>query len=111
VTEFGLDDDVARGGGADQPVVDVPIEAFHVDPVGRGGVRLRVEVDEQDLPFGRGERRREVDGGGRLSDSALLIRDCEDPARHHSSHRRTDGSLEQALPESRRREDSLPETS
>jgi hypothetical protein len=45
----------------------------------RRRVRLRVEVDEQ-APFARlGEARGEVDGGRRLADAALLIRNRDDP--------------------------------
>ena len=38
-------------------------------------VALRVEVDEQRAPLGRGHARREVDGRGRLADAALLVDD------------------------------------
>ena len=47
-----------------------------------GGVRLGVEIDEQAALAGLGEAGCEVDGGRRLPDSALLVRDCVDTCRH-----------------------------
>ena len=41
------------------------------------GVALRVEVDHEDLQPLQRERGRDVDGGGRLADAALLVRDGE----------------------------------
>ena len=41
-------------------------------------VALRIEVDEQHAPLRRGEARREIDGGRRLADAALLVGDRED---------------------------------
>ena len=50
-----------------------------------GGVRLRVEIDQQ-RPLARlGEAGREVDGGRRLADAALLVRDRVDGAGHAAS--------------------------
>jgi hypothetical protein len=37
------------------------------------GVSLRVEIDEDRFPTGCGEGGREVDGGGRFADAALLV--------------------------------------
>src|SRR5690606_20247966 len=85
-------------GGRDQPetgqagVEDGPVERSPVqhDVVGSGpaggvrdaepgrGVALRIEVDDQDLAIGRGERGRQVDRGGGLADTALLVRDGDD---------------------------------
>ena len=47
-----------------------PIRAF--DAKARGGIALRVEIDEQDTAF-LGQGRGEVDGGGGLADAALLV--------------------------------------
>ena len=44
-----------------------------------GGVGLRVEVHEKHAAFGTGQRRRQVDGGGRLSAASLVIENGEDP--------------------------------
>ena len=49
------------------------------------GVRLRVEIDEQ-RPLARlGEAGGEIDGGRRLADAALLVRDRVDGAGHGAS--------------------------
>ena len=48
----------------------------------RGRVRLGVEVDEQAALAGLREAGGEVDGGRRLADAALLVRDCVDPGGH-----------------------------
>ena len=45
---------------------------------GAGGVGLGVQVDEQGGEAEPGEPGRQVDGGGRLADAALLVRDGED---------------------------------
>ena len=47
-----------------------------------GRVRLRVEVDEQAALAGLREAGGEVDGGRRLADAALLVRDCVDAGGH-----------------------------
>ena len=41
------------------------------------GVALRVEVDHEDLQSLQREGGRDVDGGGRLADAALLVGDGE----------------------------------
>jgi hypothetical protein len=40
---------------------------------------LRIEVDQQDTALGSRQRRREIDGGGRLADPTFLICDSDDP--------------------------------
>ena len=45
-----------------------------------GGVALGVDVDEQDPLLGDRQRGGEVDGGGRLTDAAFLVRDRDDPS-------------------------------
>lgn len=66
-----LDERVVRRGHA--PAV--------LDAQGGAGVALRVEVDDEDPLAELGQRRRDVDGGGRLPDPALLVGDHEDPRR------------------------------
>jgi hypothetical protein len=41
---------------------------------------LRIAIHEQRRLFRGGETRRQVHGGRRLSDAALLIRDRDDPS-------------------------------
>src|SRR5262249_39703519 len=43
------------------------------------GIALRIEIDQQDMLAGGGERRREIDRGRCLADPALLIGDGDDP--------------------------------
>src|ERR1700691_2893879 len=50
-----------------------------VDSAPHGGIALRVEIDQQHAPFGGRQRGGEIDGGGGLSDPALLICNCDDP--------------------------------
>ena len=58
-----------------------------------GRVRLRVEVDEQAALAGLRETRGEVDGGRRLADAALLVRDCVDASGHRSQASRGGGRV------------------
>ena len=48
----------------------------------RGGVRLRVEIDDERPLAGLGQAGGEIDGGRGLADPALLVRDCVDPSGH-----------------------------
>ena len=48
----------------------------------RRGVRLWVEVDKQAAFARLGETRGQVDGGRRLPDASLLVRDCIDTRGH-----------------------------
>ena len=66
----------------DQYLVDALLIRPVIDTERRRRVSLRVEVDDQNPRSGTGECRREVDGGRRLSDAALLVRD-----RQHASRR------------------------
>jgi hypothetical protein len=52
-----------------------------VDSQARGGVRLRIDIDEQHAPSQLGERGADADGGGGLADPALLISNGEDACR------------------------------
>src|SRR5450631_4096198 len=50
-----------------------------VDSAPHGGVALGIQVDQQHTPLGGRQRSSEIDRGGGLSDSALLICNCDDP--------------------------------
>ena len=63
-----------------QDVVDRVVEATRLDAEAGGGVALRVEVDDQDLPTELGEGGTQIDGRRRLADPTLLVGDREDPA-------------------------------
>ena len=47
-------------------------------PQSTGGVSLRVAVHQEDARTQRAKCSAEIDGGGRLADSALLIDNCND---------------------------------
>ena len=49
-----------------------------LDAEGRGGVALRVDIDDQDVQSGGSQRGSDVDRGGGLADAALLVGDRED---------------------------------
>ena len=51
-----------------------------------GGVALRVEVDQQGLATGLGQRAGQVQGGGRLADAAFLVCHTQGPT-HDASMR------------------------
>src|SRR5206468_11053975 len=48
-------------------------------------VRLRIEIDEEHAFSGLGQARSQVDGGRRLADAALLVRERVDRAGHRRS--------------------------
>ena len=50
-------------------------------PTPLGQVALRIDVDQKHTLLGQGQRRGQIDGRGRLSDAALLVRD-----RDYSGH-------------------------
>src|ERR1700722_15817298 len=50
-----------------------------VDSAAHGGIALRIEIDQQHAPFGGRQRGGEIDGGGGLSDPALLIWNWDAP--------------------------------
>ena len=54
------------------------VDLRFLDAATHGGVALRIDVDEQHAAARRGERGREIHGGGRLADAALLVRDRDD---------------------------------
>ena len=66
----------------------------------RGRVRLRVEVDEQAALAGLGEAGGEVDGGRRLADAALLVRDRVDASGHPSQASRARRTRSRFVPAS-----------
>ena len=51
------------------------VEAAFLNPEPSRRVALRVEIDEQGGSLGKGQARRQVDGGRRLPDPALLVYD------------------------------------
>ena len=59
-------------------VVHRGLEPAVVDAETRGGVALRVEVDDQRAVAQLGQAGTEVDGGGGLADAALLVGDGDD---------------------------------
>ena len=73
-----------RDVGVDQHVRHGSLDGPRVEAQADGQVRLRVHVDAQDAVALLGERPAEVDGGGRLADAALLVRDGDD-AGHSAS--------------------------
>src|SRR5581483_5671274 len=68
---------------AEQHLIDGSLARALVDAGARRGVALRVEVDHQDAALHRDEPGGEVDGGRRLADATLLVRDRDDP-RHRA---------------------------
>ena len=67
-------DDVAQSPLADQHVVARRDPGFAVDAETGRGVALGIEIDDENPLADGGERRAEIDGGGRLADPALLVR-------------------------------------
>src|SRR3989449_8402978 len=64
---------VRERGAVEQGVVQGVADAIALDADAAGRVRLRIGVDEQRLPLRGGERRGEIDGCRRLTDTALLV--------------------------------------
>lgn len=79
---FGWEGGFADRGGPEQDVVDGESLGFFrllaSEAEAASGVRLGVAVNEQDFAAHDGERRRQVDRGGRLSYPAFLVDDGED---------------------------------
>ena len=71
--------DVEQWRPVDQHVVDRGHLGVVVDAEGGAGIALRVEIDDEDLQAGLRHGGRHVDGGRRLADSALLVRDRQHP--------------------------------
>ena len=69
---------VGSGDVAHQDLVGVGAIGVAKESEAAGGVGLGVAVDEEGWGLVRRERRGEVDGGGRLADSALLVGDRDD---------------------------------
>ena len=72
-------DAVERGHVVHEHVVDRALDVAGVDAEPGRRVALRVEVDHQHPEPELGERRAEVDGGGRLADATLLVGDRDHP--------------------------------
>ena len=78
----------ASGEIVDQHVVDARRVRAVLDAERGRGVALRVEVDDEHPGAGPGQRCGEVDGGRRLADAALLVRDRQHPSgRGQREHR------------------------
>src|SRR5690606_10067654 len=71
---------IAEAALADQHVVDGVLESVLVDARTHGGVALRVEIDQQDATLGGNQRGGQVDAGGGLADSTLLVGNRENPS-------------------------------
>ena len=73
---------IEKPGFAEENLIsgDRAVRAFH--PQYRGGIALRVEVDDEDAFAFGGERCREVDGGGGFADAAFLVGNGEDLCAH-----------------------------
>ena len=78
--EARLRDDVLDARALDQHVVDrgVLLPVLHAQS--RGGVALRVRIDDEDMEAALGERRGDIDRRRRLADTALLVRDGDHPS-------------------------------
>ena len=63
---------------ADQHVVGRALAVLAIDAEPGRCVALRIEIDDQHMLAGRGQRRAEVDGGGGLADAALLVGERDD---------------------------------
>ncbi len=78
VLEFGGLESLLGGEFAHQDLVGVGAVGVAQEAEAAGSVGLGVAVDQEGWGLVRGERRGEVDGGGRLADSALLVGDRDD---------------------------------
>src|SRR4029077_14120004 len=74
----GGPDDLVDVVGVDDDVVDTTAELAAGDAESAGGVALRVHVDDQPAQAELRKVGSHVDGGRRLTDSALLVDDCVD---------------------------------
>ena len=71
--------DVLQRDVVDKHVVDAVDVGVVFDSQGRGGVPLRIDVDDQHVQAGGSQGSGDVDRGGRLADAALLVGNSEDP--------------------------------
>ena len=77
VLERRVLDELGERGAVEEVVARRPVRA-HPEPGRR--IRLRVEVDDERALAGLGEAGGEIDGGRRLTDAALLVREGVDAA-------------------------------
>ena len=68
---------VDQAAFTDQHVVDRVLQIQLIHTAAGGGVALWIEADQQHPPPGGDERRGEVNSGGGLGDTALLVGDGE----------------------------------
>src|SRR5712671_3576143 len=79
IVQLRRDDDLVERGFSRQNAVHVPGRTgLDAEPLGRG--TLRIDVDEEGAPLGDRKGRCEADGGRRLPNAALLVRNRRDPA-------------------------------
>jgi hypothetical protein len=74
--ELGVPDRLAGTRLADQHFISTQLHAPLRDAVAGGGVALRVQIHDQHLFAQRRNARRQVYGGGRLTDAAFLVCNC-----------------------------------
>ena len=72
-------DDVSERELVDQDVVDARDVGAVRHPESGRGVSLRIEVDHENAGADGDQARRDIDGGRRLADAALLVRDGQNP--------------------------------
>ena len=89
----GRNDDLAQGFFADQHLVARSCSSAPIDAEPGRGVALGIEIEDQHALADRGERRSKIDGGGRLADAALLVRQGENARARAPSGSRTRGSV------------------
>ena len=73
-----FDHGVFKPGLADQYLIGIQRPFAVCDSKSGAGVALGVEIDDQGLLVNCRQRRRQVDGGGRLADAAFLVGDGDD---------------------------------
>src|SRR6185437_2031601 len=73
--DLALDDHVTKGDPVDEDVEHALLDLVGVDSLAHGQIPLRVYLDTQDTLNGLLEGDGQVEGGGRLGDAALLVRE------------------------------------
>ena len=74
---LGFDTRFGHGCRLEQHVIHRQLQLALVDPGPHGRVALRIEIDHEHALAHFGQTSRQIDGGGRLADAALLIGDAE----------------------------------
>ena len=76
--QFRRPDDRVNRLLPDQEIVGRRLQAAAIDSDTAGGVALRVDVEQQDVIFGRRERCGQIDRRGGFADAPLLVGDGDD---------------------------------